>query len=381
MALAGIEFEFEFVENVGGTLSPPDTPLYRALEEFAPRSSPGRRCAPMVNPGFTDSHYMRAAFGSVAYGFMPMRMDPLLAGTLVHSADERASMDDLELGRPLLPARRPHDGGGGMSPPNVRLGGMALRNGILVHSLDHWAAAVRTDDGERQAGVGPEAGACPTRSCARRSCAASRGWRRRPTCSRSCGGACPRRGCRSRGRGWVPRWPARRSSHRPCAAAGSIRPSASRSPPRRRLPPRSWRSAAREIAGYHGAEHKAIGGVRAGDRRGRCVEGARALRVAHGRARSSCSRPPAMRLRAAFRSRAAGRPGSRSAWRRSAPRPRRSAGWGAIASTPSPVRCAGPGSSSSGSPRPGSRRAAELEVAEAALGEVLRLEGAWSQIR
>ena len=26
----------------------------------------------------------------------------------------------------------------------VRLGGMALRNGILVHSMDHWAAAVRT---------------------------------------------------------------------------------------------------------------------------------------------------------------------------------------------------------------------------------------------
>ncbi|HEY0388020.1 MAG TPA: DUF1385 domain-containing protein [Gaiellales bacterium] len=30
----------------------------------------------------------------------------------------------------------------------VRLGGMALRNGIFVHSLDHWAAAVRTPDGE-----------------------------------------------------------------------------------------------------------------------------------------------------------------------------------------------------------------------------------------
>ncbi len=30
----------------------------------------------------------------------------------------------------------------------VRLGGMALRNGIFVHSLDHWAAAVRTPDGD-----------------------------------------------------------------------------------------------------------------------------------------------------------------------------------------------------------------------------------------
>jgi uncharacterized protein YqhQ len=30
----------------------------------------------------------------------------------------------------------------------VRLGGMALRNGILVHSADHWAAAVRTPEGD-----------------------------------------------------------------------------------------------------------------------------------------------------------------------------------------------------------------------------------------
>ena len=96
-ALAGIDFEFEFVENVGGTLSPVGTPLYRAFEEFAPQIEAGATLAPMVNPGFTDSHYMREAFGSVAYGFMPMRMDPLLAGVLVHSADERAAVDDLEL--------------------------------------------------------------------------------------------------------------------------------------------------------------------------------------------------------------------------------------------------------------------------------------------
>jgi len=34
------------------------------------------------------------------------------------------------------------------STERVRLGGMALRNGIFVHSLDHWAAAVRTPGGE-----------------------------------------------------------------------------------------------------------------------------------------------------------------------------------------------------------------------------------------
>jgi acetylornithine deacetylase/succinyl-diaminopimelate desuccinylase-like protein len=96
--LAGIDHEFEFVENVGGTLSPTDTPLYRAIEAFAPEVEAGATLAPMVNSGFTDSHYMREAFGSVAYGFMPMRMDPMIAGSVIHSADERAAIDDLELG-------------------------------------------------------------------------------------------------------------------------------------------------------------------------------------------------------------------------------------------------------------------------------------------
>jgi len=36
----------------------------------------------------------------------------------------------------------------------VRLGGMALRNGIFVHSFDHWAAAVRTPDGELKVASG-----------------------------------------------------------------------------------------------------------------------------------------------------------------------------------------------------------------------------------
>ena len=53
----------------------------------------------MACPGFTDSHYLRQTFGTVAYGFFPMRaMDPELAARLIHSADERARVDDLELG-------------------------------------------------------------------------------------------------------------------------------------------------------------------------------------------------------------------------------------------------------------------------------------------
>jgi uncharacterized protein YqhQ len=38
----------------------------------------------------------------------------------------------------------------------LRLGGMALRNGLLVHGPTHWAAAVRTKDGEIAVASGPK---------------------------------------------------------------------------------------------------------------------------------------------------------------------------------------------------------------------------------
>src|SRR5829696_4429462 len=36
----------------------------------------------------------------------------------------------------------------------LRLGGMALRNGLLVHGPTHWAAAVRGEDGELRVASG-----------------------------------------------------------------------------------------------------------------------------------------------------------------------------------------------------------------------------------
>ena len=38
----------------------------------------------------------------------------------------------------------------------LRLGGMALRNGLLVHGPTQWAAAVRTDDGQVKVASGPK---------------------------------------------------------------------------------------------------------------------------------------------------------------------------------------------------------------------------------
>jgi uncharacterized protein YqhQ len=40
------------------------------------------------------------------------------------------------------------------APGKLRLGGMALRNGLLVHGPTHWAAAVRTGDGAIRVGSG-----------------------------------------------------------------------------------------------------------------------------------------------------------------------------------------------------------------------------------
>jgi acetylornithine deacetylase/succinyl-diaminopimelate desuccinylase-like protein len=96
-------FELEWVEAVGGTRSPLETPLWDAVEAFVAAEHPRARVAPVVSAGFTDSHFLREAFGTVAYGFFPMRaMEPELAARLVHSADERIAVDDLELGTRFL---------------------------------------------------------------------------------------------------------------------------------------------------------------------------------------------------------------------------------------------------------------------------------------
>ena len=43
-----------------------------------------------------------------------------------------------------------------MPDEKLRLGGMALRNGLLVHGPTHWAAAVRAADGEIRVASGPK---------------------------------------------------------------------------------------------------------------------------------------------------------------------------------------------------------------------------------
>lgn len=102
-ALGNGAYDLEFDEAVGGTRSPFDTPLWSVLETCTAAIEPGARLAPVACPGFTDSHYLREAFGTVAYGFFPIRyMDPEDATRLVHSANERIRVDDLALGVDML---------------------------------------------------------------------------------------------------------------------------------------------------------------------------------------------------------------------------------------------------------------------------------------
>ena len=97
--LGGDGYDLEWIERWGGTRSPLETPLWRAVESFVSGLEPGARPAPICCSGFTDSHWLREAFGTVAYGFFPARaMEPEVAARLIHSADERIPVDDLELG-------------------------------------------------------------------------------------------------------------------------------------------------------------------------------------------------------------------------------------------------------------------------------------------
>src|SRR5437899_4993610 len=96
---ADVDYELEWIEGRGGTRSSLDTPLWRALEEWVGETEPGASAAPLVCAGFTDSHWLREAFGTVAYGFFPStgELPPEVAATLIHSADERIPVSDLEL--------------------------------------------------------------------------------------------------------------------------------------------------------------------------------------------------------------------------------------------------------------------------------------------
>jgi acetylornithine deacetylase/succinyl-diaminopimelate desuccinylase-like protein len=97
------DYELESLEAHGGTRSEIRTPLWDAVSSWVDTVDPGAKPAPVCVAGFTDSHWFREAFGTVAYGFFPSRVMPIeTAARLIHSADERVPVEDLELGVAFL---------------------------------------------------------------------------------------------------------------------------------------------------------------------------------------------------------------------------------------------------------------------------------------
>ena len=140
-------YRLEFTEQVVGNASPVSSPLMDAITAWVGEHDPGARVVPTILPGFTDSRTFRDAFPEcVAYGFFPQRhmtlyeTSPLIhaptsASTCATSASRRRASATSR--KELL----------AVTEAKLRLGGMALRNGLLVHGPTHWAAAVRRDDG------------------------------------------------------------------------------------------------------------------------------------------------------------------------------------------------------------------------------------------
>ena len=95
-----IPYEIEFLqEPVGGTVAPVDTELYRICQEFFDERDPGAVLLPMISTGFTDSHFIRQTFGTVAYGLWPVRTTPSdVLSSGIHNRDERIHVDDLAYG-------------------------------------------------------------------------------------------------------------------------------------------------------------------------------------------------------------------------------------------------------------------------------------------
>jgi acetylornithine deacetylase/succinyl-diaminopimelate desuccinylase-like protein len=95
----GDQVEIEFTETTSGNESPLETEFATAIREWLAEADPEAALVPIVMPGFSDSHWFRKAFDSVVvYGFHPQReLDLFTAAPLVHGADERAAVADVEL--------------------------------------------------------------------------------------------------------------------------------------------------------------------------------------------------------------------------------------------------------------------------------------------
>ena len=128
-----------------------------AIGDWVGEHDPGATAVPFVLPAFTDCRWWRAAFPDcVAYGFFPMRHQTHVR---VVAADARAPTSASTSATSASPPPSSTTSPGGSLPvpeDKLRLGGMALRNGLLVHGPSQWAAAVRAKDGSVKVASGPK---------------------------------------------------------------------------------------------------------------------------------------------------------------------------------------------------------------------------------
>jgi acetylornithine deacetylase/succinyl-diaminopimelate desuccinylase-like protein len=92
-----IPYRIEFSgEPEGGSISPLDTPLYEVCRDWISHNDPGTVFIPTLCNGFTNSHYLREAFGTIAYGIWPIRHTPTeVLHEGVHGRNERVHTADL----------------------------------------------------------------------------------------------------------------------------------------------------------------------------------------------------------------------------------------------------------------------------------------------
>jgi acetylornithine deacetylase/succinyl-diaminopimelate desuccinylase-like protein len=92
-------YTMRFDDSIVGNSSPVESALADAIGEFVRSRDRDATLLPVVLPGFSDSHWFRKAFPDcVAYGFFPQDTMTMFETTpLVHGADERIAVEDIEL--------------------------------------------------------------------------------------------------------------------------------------------------------------------------------------------------------------------------------------------------------------------------------------------
>jgi len=97
-ALGSLEgIQIEEIQTSKGTMSPYKTKFFETIEKVMRELDPGSTCVPYMITGGTDSRFFREKFGTIAYGFQPIRLDMPIDELLrlAHGVNERISVKNL----------------------------------------------------------------------------------------------------------------------------------------------------------------------------------------------------------------------------------------------------------------------------------------------